>query len=211
MNTGETGFLARVSISERRRALRSPKTPEEFQSPSVEREISERRRALSIPCFGIWKTRGILHESCYFRRFRRATGSDFFSAPRLRGRDPRRAFAAAADTSHSRPFRRPRKMVISPRKQGSRFFWFKVLTGARRSSRIAPDETDPPQGNETMTATTKTMTVRCKAFGSEGVRDNRIQIDASGAVRVWDSVAGHYTSCHSLSAATVRRLRRAAK
>jgi hypothetical protein len=51
--------------------------------------------------------------------------------------------------------------------------------------------------------------VRCKAFAGEGVREHRVEIDAAGAVRVWDSVAGHYTTCHSLSASAIRRIRRA--
>lgn len=32
--------------------------------------------------------------------------------------------------------------------------------------------------------------------------------DASGTVRVFDSVAGHYTTCHSLTPAQVARVRR---
>lgn len=103
MNTGETGFLARVSINVRRRTLLPPKTPEEFQSPSVGREDSVRRRTLSSPHSGTSKKRDPQHESCYLRRLRRATGLDFCSAPRLRGRDPRSDAAAAAETSHSRP------------------------------------------------------------------------------------------------------------
>jgi hypothetical protein len=31
--------------------------------------------------------------------------------------------------------------------------------------------------------------------------------DADGTVRVWDSVAGHYTTCHSLTAAQARYVR----
>ena len=32
-------------------------------------------------------------------------------------------------------------------------------------------------------------------------------IDASGIVRVWDSVAGHYTRCHSMSTRGQQRIR----
>lgn len=61
--------------------------------------------------------------------------------------------------------------------------------------------------------TTKTaaeLTTRCRAFATEGVRENRIRITEDGSVLVWDSVAGHYTRCHSLSPAAQRRIRRMA-
>jgi hypothetical protein len=32
--------------------------------------------------------------------------------------------------------------------------------------------------------------------------------DAAGTVRVWDSVAGYFTTCHSLTPAQVARVRR---
>lgn len=50
------------------------------------------------------------------------------------------------------------------------------------------------------------FTARCRAFASEGVREHRVKVDSDGTVRVWDSVAGHYTTCHSLSAGAERRL-----
>jgi hypothetical protein len=53
----------------------------------------------------------------------------------------------------------------------------------------------------------KTMTIRCKAFDGEGVRTNRVMVDDDGTVRVYDSVAGYYTTCHSLSERTMRRIR----
>ena len=61
------------------------------------------------------------------------------------------------------------------------------------------------------------LTVRCKAFSNEGVRRKSIHVEADivtgatvkrGAIRVWDDVAGYFTSCHALSEATQRRLRR---
>jgi hypothetical protein len=55
-----------------------------------------------------------------------------------------------------------------------------------------------------------TMTIKVKAFSGEGVRINRVQIDGD-VVRVWDSVAGHYTTMHAMSARTVRRILAAAK
>lgn len=56
----------------------------------------------------------------------------------------------------------------------------------------------------------KTITIRCRAFSHEGVRENTLRVDADGTVRVWDSVAGHYTTCHALSAGVLRRARKAA-
>ncbi len=47
---------------------------------------------------------------------------------------------------------------------------------------------------------------RAKAFSGEGVREHKIKVDGDGTVRVWDSVAGHYTVCHSLSDGAQRRL-----
>lgn len=60
------------------------------------------------------------------------------------------------------------------------------------------------------------LTLRCKAFASEGVRSHRILVEADtvsgrdvtrGAVRVWDEVAGIFTTCHSLTSAAIRRIR----
>lgn len=50
------------------------------------------------------------------------------------------------------------------------------------------------------------FTARAKAFSDEGVREHKIKVDSDGTVRVWDSVAGHYTTCHSLSVGAQRRL-----
>jgi hypothetical protein len=39
-----------------------------------------------------------------------------------------------------------------------------------------------------------TAQIRCKAFTTEGVRLNKIALDPrDNSIRVWDSVAGHYT------------------
>ena len=56
----------------------------------------------------------------------------------------------------------------------------------------------------------KTLKIRAKAFTGEGVRSHKCMVDTDGTVRVWDSVAGHYTTCHSLSVAAQRRIRRLA-
>lgn len=54
------------------------------------------------------------------------------------------------------------------------------------------------------------ITARAKAFSGQGVRAHRMMI-SDGTVRVWDSIAGHYTTCHVMSAATQRRIARLAK
>lgn len=48
------------------------------------------------------------------------------------------------------------------------------------------------------------ITARAKAFSGEGVRVHRMWVD--DVVRVWDSTAGYYTTCHSLSKAAVKRI-----
>jgi|SanBayMetagenome_1026888.scaffolds.fasta_scaffold04902_12 hypothetical protein len=55
-----------------------------------------------------------------------------------------------------------------------------------------------------------TINVRCKAFSGEGVQEHSILIDTLGKVLVWDSLAGYYTSCHSLSPKMKARIRRRA-
>jgi hypothetical protein len=57
----------------------------------------------------------------------------------------------------------------------------------------------------------KSFTARAKFFGGEGVTTKKVKVDADGAVRVWDSVAGHYTLCHSLSAAAAKRIAKLAE
>ena len=53
------------------------------------------------------------------------------------------------------------------------------------------------------------MTVRCKAFSGEGVRENKILVEPgkNGRVLAWDSVAGHYTACHSIAAKTQAKIK----
>ena len=50
----------------------------------------------------------------------------------------------------------------------------------------------------------KVINIRCKAFATEGVKTHKIMVDGS-SVRVWDRVAGHYTTCHSMSKAAVAK------
>lgn len=54
------------------------------------------------------------------------------------------------------------------------------------------------------------ITARAKAFSSEGVRTHRFLV-AGSDVRVWDPVAGFFTSCHSLAPSAVRRIARLAR
>ncbi len=53
------------------------------------------------------------------------------------------------------------------------------------------------------------LTVRCKAFSGDSVRENKVLVEPgrNGAILVWDSVAGHYTARHSLSAKTQANIR----
>lgn len=57
------------------------------------------------------------------------------------------------------------------------------------------------------TNTNTETTVRCRAFSGQGVRAHRCLISGR-VVRVYDPVAGHYTRCHRLSAATQARIAR---
>jgi hypothetical protein len=54
----------------------------------------------------------------------------------------------------------------------------------------------------------KTIQIRCKAFAGGKVEINKIQVDDAGVVRVWDSVAGHYTTCHSLTPRSIGKIAR---
>ena len=51
---------------------------------------------------------------------------------------------------------------------------------------------------------TKINTVNVKCWGGMV----RAYADAEGVVRVWDSVAGHYTTLHSLTPRQVARVRK---
>jgi len=62
-----------------------------------------------------------------------------------------------------------------------------------------------------MTTSDKIVTIRAKAFAGQGIQEHRCSVDDDGTVRVWDSVAGHYTICHSLGQSAQRRARKLAK
>jgi hypothetical protein len=63
-----------------------------------------------------------------------------------------------------------------------------------------------------MTTTTEDrfVTAKAKAFSGEGVREHKCMVAADGTVRVWDAVAGHYTTCHGLSESAQHRIRKLA-
>lgn len=52
------------------------------------------------------------------------------------------------------------------------------------------------------------VTARVKAFSRQGVREHRLLISGD-TVRVWDPVAGYFTTVHSLSERAISNLRRA--
>lgn len=59
-----------------------------------------------------------------------------------------------------------------------------------------------------MNTTTKSaveITARAKAFSGEGTKTHKFLVRGA-EVSVWDGVAGNYTTCHSMSPATVRRI-----
>ena len=55
-------------------------------------------------------------------------------------------------------------------------------------------------------ATTTEITARAKAFTGQPIREHSFRVEENGTVRVWDDVASHYTTCHSLSASAQTRL-----
>lgn len=66
-----------------------------------------------------------------------------------------------------------------------------------------------------MVTRTVELRVRCFAFSGEGVRTHKVRVELDGTfvnlIRVWDSVAGHYTPCHALEASARRRIGRLAR
>ena len=52
--------------------------------------------------------------------------------------------------------------------------------------------------------------IRARAFSDEGIREHRVAVDEDGTVRVWDGVAGYYTTCHCLCDSAIRRARKLA-
>lgn len=54
----------------------------------------------------------------------------------------------------------------------------------------------------------KEITIRAKAFSHYGVETVRVSVDGN-TFKVYDSVAGHFTTCHSLSESAKRRVKKA--
>ena len=54
------------------------------------------------------------------------------------------------------------------------------------------------------------LVARCRPWAHRMLVNARIAVEPDGSVLVWDSIAGHYTLCHSLGASAVRRIRRLA-
>ena len=52
------------------------------------------------------------------------------------------------------------------------------------------------------------VSLRARAFAGEGIKRHNVQVDPDGTVRVYDSTAGHYTLCHSLTENAKRRARK---
>lgn len=55
----------------------------------------------------------------------------------------------------------------------------------------------------------KSITIRGRAFQGR-LESLRCMVDEDGTVRVYDNVAGHYTTCHSLPERTQARVRKLA-
>jgi hypothetical protein len=51
-------------------------------------------------------------------------------------------------------------------------------------------------------------TARAKFFSNFGVETLKVRVETDGSILVWDSVARHYTRCHTLSPATEKRIAR---
>jgi hypothetical protein len=55
------------------------------------------------------------------------------------------------------------------------------------------------------------VTTRAKAFAGQGVQTIQALVEGDGTVRVYDDVAGYYTTCHSLSERAQARIRKLAQ
>lgn len=50
----------------------------------------------------------------------------------------------------------------------------------------------------------KIVKIRAKAFSGRGIETVRVMVEGN-TVRVWDTVAGHFTTCHSMAKSAIRR------
>lgn len=59
---------------------------------------------------------------------------------------------------------------------------------------------------------TRIVNVRCVAFAGEPARSYRVRVfEPSGEVKVYDPIAGYFTSCHVLDDRAIARARRKAR
>jgi len=56
----------------------------------------------------------------------------------------------------------------------------------------------------------KEITMTTKAFSTERKGQYSIAVDADGTVKVYDSIAGHYTTCHAMTERSMAAARRKA-
>lgn len=84
---------------------------------------------------------------------------------------------------------------------------------ARRGNLFSTKAIKPPTRKKQNMKNTTTIEIEAnvKAFTGQGRRRHKLSISPEGTVRVWDDVAGHYTTCHSMSAATQSRIRKLAQ
>lgn len=55
------------------------------------------------------------------------------------------------------------------------------------------------------------MEFRGKVFAGRGIETVDVRVDDEDVVRVWDEIAGHWTTCHSISDRNLRAIQTAAK
>lgn len=65
--------------------------------------------------------------------------------------------------------------------------------------------------NTAITTESKIIEAKAKAFSTESPRTYSFMLLPGGEVKVYDDVAGYYTSCHSLSLSAQRRILEMAK
>lgn len=55
------------------------------------------------------------------------------------------------------------------------------------------------------TQTSVVIMARARAFSGQGMRYHNFLVTGND-IKVWDPIAGHYTSCHSMDAETLARI-----
>jgi len=54
------------------------------------------------------------------------------------------------------------------------------------------------------------ITVRARFFSGQPIETRKVIVEDDGTIRVWDELAGYYTTCHSLTRSAERRIRKMA-